>query len=102
MGLIGAVQVARIPRAVGINTGVNDTVTGRSVTARRPWAISGVCRCAPAMLYARAEPMTSEASRSTLAARPAPEVPLTATTVTVGSTSPAATAGTRASSAEVG
>ena len=46
--------------------------------------------------------MTSEPSRSTLAARPAPEVPLTATTVTAGSTRSSASAGHSASSAAVG
>ncbi|CPU62547.1 Uncharacterised protein [Mycobacteroides abscessus] len=54
------------------------------------------------MLYARADPITSEASSSALGARPAPVVPLTATTVTDGSTKPAVTAGDRASSAAVG
>ena len=46
--------------------------------------------------------MTSEPSRSVLAARPAPEVPLTATTVTAGSMRSSATAGSSASSAAVG
>ena len=45
---VRAVQVARIPREVGISTGVKDTVTSLSVTAFRPCAISGVCRCLPA------------------------------------------------------
>ena len=85
-----------------MSTGVNETVTFLSVTFRSPWAISGVCRCAPPMLYARADPMTSEPSRSVLAARPAPDVPLTATTVTAGSIRSAATAGSSASSAAVG
>ena len=48
--VVRAVQVARMPRDVGISTGVNDTVTSLSVTARRPCAISGVCRCLPPML----------------------------------------------------
>ncbi|CFE51281.1 Uncharacterised protein [Mycobacterium tuberculosis] len=31
-----AVQVARMPREAGISTGVNETETSRSVTARSP------------------------------------------------------------------
>ena len=46
--------------------------------------------------------MTSEPSNSVLAARPAPEVPLTATTVTAGSMRSSAMAGDNASNAAVG
>ncbi|COW94922.1 Uncharacterised protein [Mycobacterium tuberculosis] len=46
--------------------------------------------------------MTSAPSKSVVAARPAPEVPLTATTVTAGSIRSAASAGKSASSAAVG
>ena len=84
-----------------MSTGVKDTVTGRSVTARNPGDLRGM-PVRPAMLYARARTDDLEASRSTLAARPAPEVPLTTTTVTSGCTKPAATAGTSANKAAVG
>ena len=78
------------------------TVTGSSVTPARFWVISGVCRWAPPTPYADRLPTTSLAIRCGLAALPAPEVPLAATTTTSGVTSPAATAGTRASVETVG
>ena len=39
-----------------MSTGVNDTVTVAVGHARRPWAISGVCRWTPPMLYAAGRP----------------------------------------------
>ena len=74
-----------MPRGIGASTGVNETVTGLPATAVRFWIISGVCRCTPPTPYALADPITSEPSRFGLSERPAPEVPLTATTTTSGS-----------------
>ncbi len=65
--------------------------------------ISGVCRCVPPTPYALALPITSEPSRWGFGALPAPEVPEAATTTrSAVSTSPAATAGARASVETVG
>src|SRR4051812_20213656 len=91
-----------MPRGIGARTGVNDTVTFSPATAERFCANSGVWRWAPPTPYALAEPITSEPSRFGLRLLPAPEVPVTATTVTSGSTSPAAKAGARASEPPVG
>ena len=65
--------------------------------------ISGVCRCVPPTPYALAEPITSEPSRFGFGALPAPEVPEAATTtMPVGSTMPASTAGASARVETVG
>jgi hypothetical protein len=89
--------VARIPRDIGTSRGVNETLTSASVSRRRFWMISGVCRWVPPTPYALAEAITSEPSRCGLGALPAPEVPEAATTtMPAGSTSPAATAGASA------
>src|SRR6476646_9010598 len=98
----GALTVARMPRDIGTRTGVNDTVTGTPAAAEKFWIISGVCRWTPPTPYADAAPITSDPSRFTLGDFPAPEVPEAATTTTSGSTSPATSAGARASDADVG
>src|SRR5437763_12619040 len=91
-----------MPRGIGASTGVKDTVTFSPATAERFWANSGVWRWAPPTPYALAEPITSELSRFGLRLLPAREVRVTATTVTSGSTSPAASAGASASDPPVG
>ena len=92
-----------MPRGIGTSSGVKLTVTVPA--GRRPdrfWMISGVCRWTPPTPYALALPMTSLPSRCGLAALPAPLVPDAATTMTSGSTRPAATAGARVSVETVG
>ena len=79
MSFSWAEQVARIPRDIGVSTGVKLTLIGRPAAAERFWVISGVCRCAPPTPYALAEPMTSEPSRFAFNYLPAPLVPDTAT-----------------------
>src|SRR5699024_9076930 len=91
-----------MPRAIGASTGVKLTETGDAVTALRFWVITGVWRWV-ATPEALVEPMTSAASIGTLADLPAPEAPVTDTTVmSEASTSPAATAGSSARVAPVG
>ena len=65
-----------MPRGIGARIGVSDRL-------RAPVAclISGTCWCAPTR-YPDKSPMTSLPSRWALAARPAPDVPLAATTTT--------------------
>ena len=80
-----------MPRGIGASTGVID-----SEVAPVACLISGTCWCAPT-LYGDRSPITSLASRFTLADRPAPVVPEAATTTTssVG-TAPAAISGASA------
>lgn len=84
-----------MPRGIGTSSGVKLTRTGPSTSPERLWVISGVWRCTPPTPYALALPITSLPSRCGFAALPAPLVPEAATTVTSGSTIPAATAGAR-------
>ena len=87
---------------MGARTGVKLNDTCSSVTDRRFWRISGVCRWVVTP-YALTEPMTSEASIGTLADLPAPDAPVTETIVMAeASISFAATAGNSASVAPVG
>jgi hypothetical protein len=79
-----------MPRGIGARIGDSD---------RAPVAclISGTCWWAPT-LYGVRSPITSEASRFTLAERPAPDVPEAATTTTSsGDATPAAISGASAS-----
>ena len=91
-----------MPRDMATSRGVKLTRTGSAAMRERFWTISGVCRWTPPTPYAEALPMTSLPSRLVLAALPAPEVPLAATTTTSGSTRPAPSAGASASEAIVG
>ena len=59
-----AVDVARMPRAIGTSTGVNEMVGSVAPATRRFCRISGVCRWTPPTWYADAEPEISLASRS--------------------------------------
>ena len=83
-----------MPRGIGARSGVKLTVTGASAARPSACSISGVCWCAPPILYALSWPITVLASSASLALRPAPVVPLAATTTTSsGSTRPAASSG---------
>ena len=96
-------QVARIPRGIGASVGVNDTRTGRPAARVRFCSISGVCRWPPPTPYGLIEPITGDASRCGLRALPAPEVPDAATTtMSAGSSNPAARPGASARLMPVG
>src|SRR5699024_10205613 len=93
----GAVQLARIPRAVGTSTGVNEMLGSIAPAARRFCNISGVWRWAPPTPYGVADPISSAPIRCGLRALPAPDGTTAAVTTTSRpSTSPAATAGNSA------
>ena len=83
-----------MPREVGMSTGVKDTVTSRSVTSFEAlndfWRVP--VRAGDVVGPRRTDDLRTE--QVGCAVRPAPEVPLTATTVTAGSTRSAAIAGT--------
>ena len=77
-------------------------VTFSPAAAESACSISGVCWWIPPTLYGLIEPMTSLPSRDSVAFRPAPEVPDAATTtMSAGSTSPAASSGASASATAV-
>ena len=91
-----AVVVARMPRGIGASIGVNDTVTGSPAADVSACSISGVCWWVPPTLYVESCPITVLASSASLGLRPAPVVPLAATTTTSsGSTRPASSRGAR-------
>ena len=90
-----------MPRDIGTSIGVKLTRPA-SVGAARGSARSRGCAGGAADAVALALPITSLPSRCGFAALPAPLVPEAATTTTSGSTSPAASAGARASVETVG
>src|SRR5205823_368331 len=80
------------------STGVKDSVTAAPAAWPSDCAISGMCWCAPPTLYADTSPITSLPSRCAAALRPAPLVPLDATTTrSDASTRAAASRGASAS-----
>ena len=94
-----AVQVARMPRDIGISTGVKETCTGAVGEGLQALHdLGGVPVHAADVVRAR-RPDDLGTEQVGLRGSPAPEVPLTATTVTTGSIRFSAIAGRRASSA---
>src|SRR5690606_15547603 len=122
---MGAVEVARMPRAIGTITGVKEMrmpsgswapepgprapeapgsaerwpewgVGIDGQAATRAWRISGMCRWLPPTAYGLAVPSTSDASRFVFRLLPAPDGPTASTlTMSAGSMTPAVTPGAR-------